>query len=303
MMSLGFRVLGDKTSPRRLVDAARCFDAYSQLRIDTDHEAYLSMWRYDDAVRERENSVGELATKDYRGVCWSPVIWWDIDRTDIRQALRDALRLYSVILAGYGEPVLLFSGKKGFHIGLPADGLPASLDFPQRAKAFALSVAEHAGVVVDGAVYNANQLFRAPNSRHPGSGLFKRIVDVGMDTDAVLSFAQQPLAFTMPHTPASQQLLDEWQSLDLSPAKKPANVTDAPDHLNRLTKEIIRLEYIPAEGERNRLFYSAAANLAELDCPPMLAAELLGEAASRAGYTRGELSRVILSTCDKENGA
>ena len=64
------------------------------------------------------------STKDYNGPCWSPWIWWDIDRDDdIDAATGDARRLVADLANRYelnGDELLVFySGSKGFHVGLP----------------------------------------------------------------------------------------------------------------------------------------------------------------------------------------
>src|SRR5262249_52760619 len=70
------------------------------------------------------------------------------------------------------------------------------------AKRFALAHAERAGVVVDPAIYSKTRLFRAPNSRHPKTGLFKRRLSLDdltyLKAEAIVEMAQSPEPFDIP---------------------------------------------------------------------------------------------------------
>jgi hypothetical protein len=61
--------------------------------------------------------------------------------------------------------------------------------------------------------------------------------------------------------------------------------------LNRQTLEFIRNG--AERGDRHRLLFSAAANLAEFDCPPALAHALLTEAGRDSGLPPKEVYRQI----------
>ena len=68
---------------------------------------------------------------------------------------------------------LYFSGKKGFHIGIPAPliGLEPSSDFPSICRELAVRLARDTGI--DLSIYSHNRLLRIQNTLHTGSGLFK----------------------------------------------------------------------------------------------------------------------------------
>lgn len=66
---------------------------------------------------------------------------------------------------------------------------------------------------------------------------------------------------------------------------------DAPNKLNRATLDFIREG--ASVGDRHRLLYSAAANLAELGAPLALCASLLTEAALDCGLTPTDTRRAI----------
>jgi len=122
--TLGFRIVGSCGGERRLVDAAAAFEAYAACdeRAQTGSEAYLSAFCYGPSFREHLEST--CSTKGYDGSCWSPWIWWDIDReNDVDAARRDAAQLILYLSERYkvAEYNILsfFSGCKGFHVGFP----------------------------------------------------------------------------------------------------------------------------------------------------------------------------------------
>jgi hypothetical protein len=74
-----------------------------------------------------------------------------------------------------------------------------SLRFHEAAKRFCLAHAERAGIVADGSIYSRTTLFRAPNSRHPRTGLHKRRLSLDeilyLKTGAIVELARQPEPF------------------------------------------------------------------------------------------------------------
>ena len=136
------------------------------------------------------------------GACWSAWLWFDLDAGDDlprrpatppavwRPAWSSAMRIDDDAL------LLFFSGAKGFHVGLPtALWLPApSADFHHAARRFAEGHAERLGIGIDAGVYDRVRPFRAPNSRHPKTGLHKRRLTfdelLGLSLDAVLRSGQ-----------------------------------------------------------------------------------------------------------------
>ena len=119
----GFRILGNCTNPRRLVDAARALAAYAACdeRAELDRESYLSAFQFGAAFRTHLKSTG--STKGYSGEIWTPWLWFDVDRDDPQAATNDARRLSAACIERYGvvddDLFLFFSGSKGYHVGLP----------------------------------------------------------------------------------------------------------------------------------------------------------------------------------------
>jgi hypothetical protein len=307
----GFRIVGNpKGGERRLVDATAAFPGYASCdeRAEVHREAYLSAFTFGDDFRQLLEATG--STKGYTGICGAPWVWWDIDRDDNLEAgLTDARRLAASILERYttlGEDDLLifYSGSKGFHVGLPtALWTPEpSVHFHRITRRFAEGIAGAAGVTVDSGVYDKVRAFRAPNSRHPKTGLYKRRLSydevLNLSLDRILGLAEQPEPFDLPPAPApSDRAQADWaeaatrvqRAAELKIQRQLAG--QGTPSLNRTTLEFIRNG---AEvGDRHRLLFSAAANLAEFGCTPELAHALLTEAALDSGLTPSEVRRQI----------
>ena len=305
----GFRIVGSCRETRRLVDATAAFAGYATCdkRAEVSQESYLSAFQFGGEFRDHLNMTE--STKGYRGLCWSTWLWWDIDReNDLDAAVRDARRLSAFLVKRYriddDELLIFFSGSKGFHVGLPTSlwGPVPSADFNRLARRFAERVAEQAGITIDVGIYDKVRALRAPNSRHPKTGRhklrlsFKELTHLA--TDSMLQRAQQPEPFDLPDRPtANGQAAADWQQAarDFEEEKgiqrqRRSTGTNSTT-LNRLTRAFLRDGAPP--GDRHRLLYSAAANLAELGCPRNLAHALLTEPALDCGLPPKDVRRQI----------
>ena len=177
----GFRIVGSCRETRRLVDADAAFLGYAACvqQAETNTEAYLSAFQFGEEFREQLEMSG--STRGFTGSCWSPWVWWDIDREDdIEAATKDARSLVSCLNDRYrldgDELLIFFSGSKGYHVGLPTSlwQPEPSGDFNKLARSFAEHVANLASIEIDKGVYDKVRAFRAPNSRHPKTGRHKR---------------------------------------------------------------------------------------------------------------------------------
>jgi len=244
-------------------------------------------------------------------------VWLDIDRDEaaggVARALADTKRLVDALDERFGVPrgvlVPFVSGGKGMHLGIPTAlwAPPASADFHAVARQFAETVAAGAGVGVDVAVFDRVRAFRAPNSRHPKTGLHKRFVPVEiLDTvtvNGVLSLARTPEPFDVPSTDgveSADMLVSVWERASRAVAEKSAAAEqrrveiangDRAATLNRKTRAFLAGEV--AVGERHPRLYSAAANLAELGCPLSAVRALLTEPALDLGLPPKDVARQI----------
>ncbi len=303
----GFWVVGSLWARRQSVDWRTAFAAYCACddRAQPEREAFFSHFTFGRDLHEYLTRTGSEA--GFTGPCGTDWLHWDIDRADdLDAALRDARRLSGAILDRYRElgddDLLIFlSGGKGFHVGVAAAlwGPPPSTRFHEIARRFALAHAELAGVTIDPSVYSKARLFRAPNSRHPRTGLFKRRLTLdelmGLSVDGIVALARQPEPFAVPTIAvtgptAAADWRDAAGTVERRAAERKATYRDG----GRLTKTTMMfIREGATEGERATSLFRAAANLAELGCPDALAHALLTDAALDSGLTPSETARQI----------
>jgi len=309
-----FRLLGARNAKRRLVDATAACSAYAACdpQCELKKEAYLSFW-YGDDFRSYLSEYG--TTQGFQGNCWSPYLWFDIDRGNLDNAHADTLTLCRYL----GEEVeIYFTGSKGFHVGIatPADLAP-SVMFNDICKLAALRIAANSGCgEIDPAVYVKVQPFRAPNSRHPKTGFYKRRLSweqlTTLTIEQICDLAKSPAPFDWRLPEPSNTLAGVWcvAKNEVSAAGSLNTRSNAPGcpqnrsnpkhqptqegccgRLNRATMDFIRDG--ATSGNRHRMLFSAAANLAELGCPVELAHALLAESALDSGLAPREVKRQI----------
>ncbi|HVA50203.1 MAG TPA: DNA primase [Pirellulales bacterium] len=306
----GFRVVGATWEARRLVDAAAALSAHASCdpRAELDRECYLSAFQYGDDFRRHVEATG--STKEFAGECWAPWLWFDVDRANLSIALAAARRLAVTLDERYrladGDVLAFYSGGKGFHLGLPTSlwqPKPA-VTFHKIARRFAERLAELAGVTIDTGVYDKVRLFRAPNSRHPKTGLHKRQLSLDvlmqMSIDGIKELAAEPTPFDLPEPAATNdQAAADWLDAETEVGRQgEANAARRAERkgsstLNRSTLAIIRDGDALATGDRHRMLFSAAANLGEFGCPSALAQALLTEAGLDSGLPPKEVRRQI----------
>ncbi len=304
----GFIVRGDTRQPRKLVDFSRAFRAFAACdeRADVDHEAYLSAFCFGGAFKDHMRGTGSTAR--FAGRCWSQWLWFDIDRENPAEAIEPTRTLIAHITAAFdlpdGHALVFYSGAKGFHVGIPTaawDPEPGT-DFHRVSRRFAERIAGAADVQVDTAIYDKVRCFRAPNSRHPKTGLHKRCLltrDLCRPIGWIQEQAQQPATFELPAAPPRSEPARELWAACVADAKREEqaryeqiNGSNASQRLNRLTMQFIRGEGVDV-GERQRRLYSAAANVAELGGPLNLCLALLEERALDLGLPPREVQRTI----------
>ena len=209
LLPYGFRIVGATTKARRLVDAAAAFVGYCSCdaKADVEKEAYLSAFTYGDDFKALLDTTG--SARGFNGACWSPYLWLDVDNEgDPEKALLDARRLASSIFDRYRELddealLIFFSGSKGYHLGLPTSWGPTpSAHFHRVARRFAERLALNAGAAIDASIYDRVRCFRAPNSRHPKTGLHKRRLNLDellqLTPKGIRNLAEHPLPFDVP---------------------------------------------------------------------------------------------------------
>ena len=215
-------MLGNATNRRRLVDADAAFAAYAECaeKAEVSREAYLSAFTFDEDFRQHLKATG--STRDFDGYCSTPWLWFDLDGEDLDVTLSDARRLAVGILHRYRSLdddalLLFFSGSKGLMSGCLFLGPGAVRHFPPDGRRFAEGIAAEVGVNIDTGVYDKVRLFRAPNSRHPKTGLHKRRLSLDellpLDAARVRHLAAAPEPFGLPVvTAADLTAAADWQA-------------------------------------------------------------------------------------------
>ena len=177
-----------------------------------------------------------------------------------------------------------------------------SADYHKTARRFAEHAAETAVVTIDAGVYDRVRAFRAPNSRHPKSGLHKRHLTLdeltGLPLEKIVELSREPSQFDVPMPKGtSDQAVADWQAaVELVAEEAEAKAvrraaTGGVPILNRSTLDFI--QHGADRGDRHRLLFSAAANLGEFGCPPSLAIALLEESALDAGLPPKDVRRQV----------
>lgn len=314
----GFRIVGPCNGDRSRVHAATAFKAYCQCdpKAGVEREAYLSAFHFGDDFKEHLASTGSPA--GFNGSTWSPHIWLDIDRVPekggIDAALADTRMIVDVLDETFNVPrellVPFVSGGKGFHLGIPT-GLwepPPALHFNAVARQFAEMIATEAKVLIDPSVFDRVRAFRAPNSRHPRTGLHKRHVPVDLLDKAtaaeLLDRAREPAPFEVPSVggvESADMLVVEWDRAAKAVADRVAGMArrredlaegTAKATLNRATLAFFRGEDVE-HGSRASTVFKAAANFAEVGCSPAACHVLCTEPGLNLGLPPKEVTRQI----------
>lgn len=139
-------------------------------------ECYRSHYRFTQDYQDYVKRTGSVS--NYDGPGYVDFLWLDIDdRDDLSVALSKAQTLINRLQHSYEIPPsylrCFFSGKKGFHIGIPAEifGLEPSKDISAICKGLANQIAGDIGI--DDSVYGHVKIFRLNNTKHGSSGNYK----------------------------------------------------------------------------------------------------------------------------------
>jgi len=305
---VGLRVLGRLTGQRRRVPWQEAYASYlaCESRAQVEREAYLSAFTFSSEMVEHLAAGGSPA--GFEGQTFATLVAFDIDREgDISQALTDARTLAGVLEETFETPTAaiqaFYSGSKGFHVTLPtALWAPTpGVNFSRVTRLFAERIAAEATVKIDSSIYSRVTMFRAPNSRHPSTGLFKIPLTVAaldrLGLGEIQELAKRPRITPIPAPVESRSapLLQEWQTAAAEAARidnERATATNQDARLTRLTKGVLRGEHLD-EGNRHRHLYSAAANLGECGASLSLALELLTDVGRESGLRPSDVQKQI----------
>ena len=307
---IGAFVLGATMSPRALVRHGDLLAAYadgSMLERGEEREAYLSHFVF-GLEMESHYAANRQSVAGFAGPCWTRWLVLDIDRTNLTDALADARRLVTLLQSRYPEAdevPIWFSGSKGFHVAIElAHKPPPAVGFHRTARTLAETLAAAAGIAIDTSVFDIAHIIRLPNTRHPRTGLFKRLLDVdalfGLDIDGIRRHAVHPAGDGIPsmRTP-SDQLAADWQDAEAATRRQHVARTAARRDLGTADGKAPRylldfLRFGVDVGERHQMLFRCAAWLTEQGAPPSLCIALLTEPGCDLGLTPKDVERQIV---------
>jgi hypothetical protein len=229
--NIGVYVSGPPTSRRELVRHADMLTAYTEggiLERDETREAYLSHFVFSPEMRghffaNRQSVAG------YAGLSWCRWLILDIDRGELTDALADARRIVQTIQQRYPEMEdvnVYYSGGKGFQVLVELAHLPPpAVGFHRMAHTFAEALAERAGVALDTSMFDLNRIVRLPNTLHPRTGLYKRLVPseslLHLSLAKILDTAKHPAGEGLRAVrTAPQQLVADWSAAEQETARE-----------------------------------------------------------------------------------
>lgn len=198
------------------------------------------------------------------------------------------------------DVLAFFSGGKGYHLGVPLTHNPdPSPDFHRVAGRLAAGLAAGAGVATDASIYDRVKLFRAPNSRHPKTGLHKRPLThrelFGLTPARVAELAREQAPCEVPAVgELIAELEQDWGEAAAAVRDEAATRAagrPAGGRIQRGTLDFIREG--ADDGERAVRLFRAAANLRECGVPPAAVGELLTEAGRDSRLSPAEVARQI----------
>jgi hypothetical protein len=312
----GFRCVGTIKARRQIVNWKDDLEAMARCERNFDANAavYLSVFAFTQALEEHQRANDRKdeehgkpkrgSLENFTGLCYAPLLTIDIDRRvddtpDPAAALPAAIALV-VALLELGVPpewiAPFYSGQKGYHVQIPSvsAGATPARDFHLVAKEFCTLIAERSGVEIDVSLYNALQPLRAPNSRHPKTGLYKVRLSldelIDLPFDRIRDLAKQPRVFEPPiwagePVPA---LVSLWQQatqtvrvMDRAAAIKPQS-PDTGAAITRATWDYLLNGAEP--GSRAESHFRAAANLADFGSLEELVHALMTRPAGLDGW-------------------
>jgi hypothetical protein len=303
----GFRVVGSASNRREICDYKEALRLYTAAdpSIQPSLPAFLSAFSYPETFREHVEKTG--STAEYPGPVGIPALNFDVDRQDLATALRDTRRLAHFLADKYGvDPLVHFSGSKGFHVSLPLGNLEPDVVNHQIAKALACRLADEIGVEIDTGVYSPVQLWRAPNSKHHKTGLHKIRIDpddlLYLNCDQIRRMAAGPIPYDLKPSLSSVRLSNDWNAVaaEIQQAQRaPRPLRGGSDggirlKINPTTRLLLSDPVAIQPGERHRTIFSAAADLAEFETIADLIMALLRAPGIHTGLPPSEVERQVL---------
>lgn len=141
---------------------------------------YRSIFRFSEDFAHHVKDTGSVS-KSEKFLAYADELIFDIDNGDLNTALESTRSLMARLRDTYGvsadQVSIWFSGKKGFHVGIPAEliGWEPATDIHVIAKTMAKEIA--GDIPIDLKIYDKTRLLRMEGSIHQDSGLYKVRLD------------------------------------------------------------------------------------------------------------------------------
>jgi len=257
-----------------------------------DVERYVSLFQYDESIKRHFETIGSVA--GYKGNLYMERLWIDVDdEKNPENAKVQAERMVKTLISNYGvDPTAIsicFSGMKGYHIGLHENlfgGFEPSPDLPKKIKLLATRLIE--GVdKIDLGIYNVNRAFRALNSSHPKTGLYK----IGVSYEDFLLLSHEAIMFVAADVNEAYIFTTE-----MNPKKAVPKLKELWDFISNVASEDFTVEGgandssggdffdSATEGERNNsLFKQACMMFDKSDFPFPVVKKLLQHINNNSG--------------------
>lgn len=313
--NVGAFVQGSPTSGRVLVQHSELLAAYADGVMHEegdDREAYLSHFVFGLDLQSHYAANGR-SVAGFAGPCWCRWLVLDIDAKNLDDALLCARKLVTRVYHRYtewaGDVPVYFSGSKGFHVLVElAHNPPPAVGFNRVARAFAERLAADAEIVIDSSIYDLARVIRLPNTEHPKTGLFKRLIPsemlFRMDAASILERAKLPAGdgivygrSTPTNRPPPANLEDDWRAAEAdakgrADARAEIRRDAVPDErAPRYVMEFLRFGV--NEGERTKTLFRCAAWMTEQGAPPSLTCAILTDPGRDCGLAASEANRII----------
>jgi len=182
-------------------------------------ECYYTWFLFPEELKR--HVAEKKSVSGYTGEVEAPYLPFDIDAQEhnLNKALQEARKLVTELMFEWGVEfewmMYYFSGKKGFHILIPAGIFQPSPSnvLPLALREMVKEITKIAGVKVDLQIYDAMRLFRIPNTIHKDTNLYKIPLAweefKTWDVDTILEAARRPRRIQWPEVKGeSSKLMD-----------------------------------------------------------------------------------------------
>jgi KaiC/GvpD/RAD55 family RecA-like ATPase len=228
--------------------------------------AYRSVHVFGADFKHHVETHGSV--KGWSGESYAPYLCFDID-DDLDVATRTAQQFVGELVEGFKTPpehiIVWFSGKKGYHLQLPAGlfgGWTASKTLHKKLKILATRVAN--GYDIDTAIYDQKRLLRCGGTKHDVSGRYKTHIPtdefLSMPSEAVRDLGLSPPDLTKILPPTSAPPVPALESVWLDVQTRSQHETKKQSARNidyQSFEGSFPLDLSEGDGRDNRMYFKA----------------------------------------------